>query len=103
MARPSALADLVFGGATERDRRAGAQSLKEELDRARADRERAKREGDLAKAGELSYGISPELEKKLGEADDAGLGGGEAGGDGVEDRDARVLKGVVLGATVRKA
>ncbi|MEO0485508.1 MAG: ATP-dependent chaperone ClpB [Pseudomonadota bacterium] len=55
----------------ERDKMASAQSLKEELDRARAELERAKREGDLAKAGELSYGVIPGLEKKLGEADEA--------------------------------
>jgi ATP-dependent Clp protease ATP-binding subunit ClpB len=42
-----------------------AQGLKEKLDRARADVEIAKRKGDLARAGELSYGIIPELERKL--------------------------------------
>ncbi len=54
----------------ERDKMASAQHLKEELDRARADLDRAKREGDLARAGELSYGVIPELEKQLGEAEE---------------------------------
>jgi ATP-dependent Clp protease ATP-binding subunit ClpB len=46
----------------ERDKLAGAREMKELLDRARADLDIAKREGDLAKAGELSYGVIPELE-----------------------------------------
>ncbi|MEP2028710.1 MAG: ATP-dependent chaperone ClpB [Paracoccaceae bacterium] len=49
----------------ERDKLAGARDLKEQLDRARAELEIAKREGNLAKAGEMSYGVIPELEKKL--------------------------------------
>ncbi|KGM46571.1 ATP-dependent chaperone ClpB [Pseudooceanicola atlanticus] len=53
----------------ERDKLASARDLKEQLDRARADLEIAKRNGDLAKAGELSYGIIPQLEKQLGEAE----------------------------------
>ena len=40
----------------------------------------AKREGNLAKAGELSYGVIPELEKKLEEAE-----GREEGGMMVEE------------------
>ena len=53
----------------ERDKLEGARDLKERLDRARAELEIAKREGNLAKAGELSYGVIPELEKKLAEAE----------------------------------
>jgi len=53
----------------ERDRLEGARELKEQLDRARAELEIAKREGNLAKAGELSYGVIPQLERKLGEAE----------------------------------
>ncbi|HDZ81522.1 MAG TPA: ATP-dependent chaperone ClpB [Roseobacter sp.] len=55
----------------ERDRLEGARELKEQLDRARAELDIAKREGNLAKAGELSYGVIPQLERKLGEADDS--------------------------------
>ncbi|MEM9585335.1 MAG: ATP-dependent chaperone ClpB [Pseudomonadota bacterium] len=54
---------------SERDKLEGARELKEQLDRARAELDIAKREGNLAKAGELSYGVIPELEKKLGEAE----------------------------------
>ncbi len=53
----------------ERDSLEVARSLKEDLDRARAELEQAKREGDFAKAGELQYGRIPDLEKKLVEAE----------------------------------
>ncbi len=54
----------------ERDKLNAARDLKEELDRARADLDKAKREGNLARAGELSYGIIPDLQRKLGEAEE---------------------------------
>ena len=53
----------------ERDKLEGSRELKEKLDRARADLDIAKREGNLQKAGELSYGVIPELERKLGEVE----------------------------------
>ncbi|SMX46149.1 ATP-dependent chaperone ClpB [Actibacterium lipolyticum] len=55
----------------ERDKLEGARDLKEQLDKARAELDHAKREGNLAKAGELSYGVIPELEKKLADAEEA--------------------------------
>ncbi|MRU15351.1 ATP-dependent chaperone ClpB [Roseovarius sp. A21] len=55
----------------ERDKLASARDIKEQLDRARIDLENAKRAGDLAKAGELSYGVIPQLEKQLAEAEEA--------------------------------
>ncbi|MDP0929370.1 ATP-dependent chaperone ClpB [Paracoccus onubensis] len=55
----------------ERDRLEGSRSLKEQLDRARAELEQAKREGNLARAGELSYGIIPDLEKQLAQAEES--------------------------------
>ncbi len=59
----------------ERDKLAGARDIKEALDKARAELDIAKREGNLAKAGELSYGVIPDLEKKLGEAESQGEDG----------------------------
>ncbi|SEM28098.1 ATP-dependent Clp protease ATP-binding subunit ClpB [Roseovarius tolerans] len=56
----------------ERDKLASARDLKEQLDRARAELDIAKREGNLAKAGELSYGVIPQLEKQLSEAEQQG-------------------------------
>ncbi|MDP3262671.1 MAG: ATP-dependent chaperone ClpB [Tabrizicola sp.] len=53
----------------ERDSLEAARGLKEDLDRARAELEQAKREGDFAKAGELQYGRIPQLEKQLAEAE----------------------------------
>ncbi|HZJ12537.1 MAG TPA: ATP-dependent chaperone ClpB [Methyloceanibacter sp.] len=44
---------------------ASAQKIKEQLDAARLELEQAQRRGDLAKAGELAYGVIPDLEAKL--------------------------------------
>ncbi|WP_298905729.1 ATP-dependent chaperone ClpB [uncultured Aliiroseovarius sp.] len=64
-------ASLTAKWQSERDKLEGARELKEQLDRARAELDAAKREGNLAKAGELSYGVIPGLEKKLEEAEGA--------------------------------
>ena len=44
---------------------ADVQSLKEKLDHARSEVEAAQRKGDFARAGELTYGVIPEIERKL--------------------------------------
>ncbi len=49
----------------EKDDIAGSQKLKEKIDQARGELEIAQREGDLTRAGELMYGIIPDLEGKL--------------------------------------
>ncbi|WP_240230753.1 ATP-dependent chaperone ClpB [Devosia lacusdianchii] len=54
----------------EKERIQGGQKLKEELDAARSQLEIAQRSGDLAKAGELAYGVIPELEKKIKTSED---------------------------------
>ncbi|VAW15719.1 ClpB protein [hydrothermal vent metagenome] len=54
---------------SEKQKLAGANELKEELDHARTQLEVAQRDGDLAKAGELAYGVIPDLEQKIGEAE----------------------------------
>ena len=64
-------AEMTAQWQAERDKLASARELKEQLDHARAELEIAKREGNLAKAGELSYGVIPQLEKQLGEAEKA--------------------------------
>jgi ATP-dependent Clp protease ATP-binding subunit ClpB len=53
----------------EKEKLQSAQRIKEELDKARSELERAEREGNWAKAGELSYGKIPELAKKLEDAE----------------------------------
>ncbi len=62
-------AEMTAQWQAERDKLAGARDLKELLDHARGELDIAKREGNLAKAGELSYGVIPDLERKLGEAE----------------------------------
>ncbi len=54
----------------ERDKLASATEVKEQLERARSDLEIATREGNFARAGELSYGVIPALEKQLAEVDE---------------------------------
>ena len=54
----------------ERDKLEGTRSVKERLDRARADLDIAKREGNLQRAGELSYGVIPDLERMLAEVEE---------------------------------
>jgi ATP-dependent Clp protease ATP-binding subunit ClpB len=58
---------------SDRDKMEGARDLKEKLDRARAELDGAKRDGNLGRAGELSYGIIPQLEKQLAEAESSDL------------------------------
>ena len=49
----------------EKSKLAGAQKLKEQLDAARIELDQAQRRGDLTRAGELAYGVIPDLEAKL--------------------------------------
>ncbi len=53
----------------EKQRLAGSTKIKEELDHARTQLEAAQRDGDLEKAGELAYGVIPELEQKIAEVE----------------------------------
>ena len=65
----------------EKAKLGAASKLKEELDQARFDLDKAQRMGDLAKAGEIAYGLIPDLEKKL----DAAEAEERSGGDLVEE------------------
>jgi ATP-dependent Clp protease ATP-binding subunit ClpB len=49
----------------EKEQLGAAQKIKEDLDHARIELEQAQRKGDLTKAGELAYGVIPDLEAKL--------------------------------------
>ena len=53
----------------EKSKLTGAQKLKEELEAARVELSNAQRTGDLARAGELTYGTIPQLEKQLAAAE----------------------------------
>jgi ATP-dependent Clp protease ATP-binding subunit ClpB len=61
-------AELTTRWQNERDKIEAESRIKEQLDVARLELEQAQRTGDLAKAGELSYGRIPELEQKLADA-----------------------------------
>jgi len=54
---------------SEKEEIAGAAKLKEQLDHARMELERVQRQGDLARAGELAYGIIPDLERRMKKAE----------------------------------
>jgi len=60
----------------EKEKLAGAQKLKEQLDHARIELEQAQRRGDLSRAGELAYGVIPGIEAKLKEVEEAEDAGG---------------------------
>ncbi len=67
-------AELTTRWQGERDKINAETRLKEQLDAARIELEQAQRGGDLARAGELSYGTIPTLEKQLAEAGAASKG-----------------------------
>ncbi|MBU2956858.1 ATP-dependent chaperone ClpB [Paracoccus sp. 1_MG-2023] len=68
-------AEMTARWQAERDKLEGSRNQQEQLDRARAELDQAKREGNLARAGELSYGIIPELERQLAQAETAEVDG----------------------------
>ena len=53
----------------EKDKLGAAQKLKEQLEQARNDLAQAQRRGEYQRAGELTYGVIPDLEKKLADAE----------------------------------
>ena len=62
-------AGLTAAWQSEKEKLGRAQKLKEELEAARNELSQAQRKGDLERASELSYGVIPELEKKLAETE----------------------------------
>ncbi len=64
--------ELTAAWQAGKEKLASAQKIKEELDKARSELEIASREGNLARAGELTYGVIPDLEKTLKTAEGAG-------------------------------
>ena len=53
----------------EKDKIGAAQKIKEELETARNALAQAQRKGDYAEAGKLTYGVIPDLERKLAETE----------------------------------
>ncbi|MEM6615512.1 MAG: ATP-dependent chaperone ClpB [Pseudomonadota bacterium] len=60
----------------EKDKLTNAQTLKEELEKARLELEQAQRSGRYEEAGRLSYQVIPDLEKRLVDAEEADDAGG---------------------------
>ncbi len=54
----------------EKEKLVASTKVKEQLDQARSDLDKAQRTGDLARAGELAYGTIPTLEKQLKDAEE---------------------------------
>ena len=61
-------AELTTRWQGERDKLAAEGKIKQALDAARVELEQAQRAGDYSKAGELTYGRIPDLERQLAEA-----------------------------------
>lgn len=65
-------AHLTAAWQGEKDKLGDAKKLKERLDQARLDLDQAKAKSDWNRASELSYGVIPDLERKLQEAEKGG-------------------------------
>ncbi|MTJ81549.1 MAG: ATP-dependent chaperone ClpB [Telmatospirillum sp.] len=62
-------AEMTARWRAEKDGLAQATKIKERLDQARSEVEIAQREGQYERAGELLYGVIPDLERRLSQAD----------------------------------
>jgi ATP-dependent Clp protease ATP-binding subunit ClpB len=67
-------AELTSQWRAEKEKLAGAAKLKQQLEQARADLEIAQRRGEWSRAGELTYGVIPDLERKLRQVEEAEAG-----------------------------
>ena len=65
-------ASLTSRWRSEKDKIGNTQKLKEQLEQARIELTNAQRSGEYQRAGELAYGVIPELEKKLTDTDGDG-------------------------------
>jgi ATP-dependent Clp protease ATP-binding subunit ClpB len=70
-------AALTASWKSAKDKLADSQKIKEQLDKARSELDIAQRKGELGRAGELAYGVIPDLEKKLKEAENHEVAGGK--------------------------
>jgi len=61
--------DMTGAWQADKDKLSAAQDIKEQLDHARLEAEHAERDGNLARASELTYGVIPDLQNQLSEAE----------------------------------
>jgi ATP-dependent Clp protease ATP-binding subunit ClpB len=92
--------DLTSKWNAQKSKIQDAQKLKENIERARMDLERAERAGDFTKAGELKYSLIPSLEKELSihEKDEGNL----LVKDAVKDEDIALIVSRITGIPVDK-
>ncbi len=67
-------AEITAEWETAKAKLAGSQQLKAELEQARQNLEKAQRENDWEQAGELTYGVIPRLEERIGQASETSDG-----------------------------
>jgi ATP-dependent Clp protease ATP-binding subunit ClpB len=67
-------ADLTARWQAERGKLQGEKNLREQLEAARVELDQVQRSGNLARAGELAYGVIPDLEKKIAATAEAANG-----------------------------
>ena len=63
--------ELTARWQSEKEVVVGVQKVQEKLDKARVELDNAKRQGDFEKAGELMYGVIPDLEATIGQVENA--------------------------------
>ena len=78
-----------------------ARGVKEKLEAAKLELEAAQRKGDLARAGELTYGVIPGLEKTLAESEKSNASGANAG-EVVREQDIAAVVSRWTGVPVEK-
>jgi ATP-dependent Clp protease ATP-binding subunit ClpB len=65
-------ADMTSRWQAEKSQLQSAQKLKEQIEELARELDRSQRSGDLARAGEITYGLLPRLHQQLAEAEKAG-------------------------------
>src|SRR5881227_3250445 len=87
---------------SEKDAISAVRDVKEQLDRAHREVERAEREADLQRAAELKYGEIPELEQALRQAEESTNGSGGFLKEEVDDEDVAEVVAKWTGIPVSK-
>lgn len=92
--------DITSKWQAEKGRIQSDLKLKEDLEQAKTNLERAERSGDLAKASELKYGTIPALEQKIAEAANSGNNSNSLLRESVTENDIAIIVSRVTGIPV---
>jgi len=92
--------DMTSSWSAEKAQIHASQKIKEELENAKNELDRAERAANLAKAGELKYGIIPELTRKLQEAE--AMAGDHLIKEMVTDEDIAIIVSRITGIPIDK-